>query len=85
MTDLAGYDVERLARTLRGQLRGTVSTGGGDRALYTADASKVFVPGDKVSVPVGLAEQVAGGGAPHIQRPPPHLDGGRYCDSAVRR
>jgi len=59
MTDLAGYGVARLARTLRGQLRGTVSTGGGDRAPYTADASNYRVVPDLVVIPKDVDDLAA--------------------------
>src|SRR3954452_2676311 len=68
--DRPDYDVEGLATTLRRDVRGTVSTSPGDRALYATDASSYRVVPDLVVVPrdveaLALAvTTVAAAGAP---------------------
>ncbi|MGC4944331.1 FAD-binding and (Fe-S)-binding domain-containing protein [Kribbella sp. DT2] len=66
----SAYDVRRLVRELRGELRGTVGDDARSRALYAADGSNYRVVPDLVVVPADQADlaaavaMVAAAGAP---------------------
>ncbi|HET8602228.1 MAG TPA: FAD-binding oxidoreductase, partial [Segeticoccus sp.] len=68
------FDVERLAASLRRELRGRVSTGAGDRAMYAHDASNYRALPDLVVVPrdvdeLAVATRLAAeAGAPVVTR-----------------
>ncbi|MGI8414628.1 MAG: FAD-linked oxidase C-terminal domain-containing protein [Nakamurella sp.] len=54
-----GFDVDRLERTLRSQLRGRVDSDAGARALYTADASNYRHPPELVVLPADVEDLAA--------------------------
>jgi FAD/FMN-containing dehydrogenase/Fe-S oxidoreductase len=70
----SGYDVERLGRELRAQLRGSVGADARSRALYAADGSNyravpdlVVVPADQADLAAAVA-LAAAAGAPVVLR-----------------